>query len=414
MKVRLIPPEEIIETRVSRLPLSKSVAARVMLMHAMTRGARALDIERLPACDDTRVLAVALARGEGDIDVADCGTAARFLTAFFAAREDNEVILRGSERLCHRPVGPLVEALRSLGADIEYRGNEGYLPLKIKGRRLAGGPVKLDAKASSQFASALAMVAPLMDKPLKIDLGGEIASMPYLKMTLAMLEARGVDTLREGYTITVSNTPYRDADMEAEPDWSAASYWYELAGVTAGWFTLPGLRKPSLQGDSILAEIGERFGVVTEFTSEGVELSATPDLYSRLDMDMADYPDLVPALAVTGCLINIPYRFTGVANLRIKESDRLAVLAGELRRCGWLLEVGPDYLGWEGAAMPVSELPEMDSHGDHRLAMAFAAIAAFVPGITIDRAECVEKSYPGFWDDLRDAGFIVEYIEEQQ
>lgn len=412
MDVRIIPPEEILETTVTRLPLSKSIAARVLVLHAITADARALDPSLLPDCDDTRVLAAALACDCGNVDVEACGTAARFLTAYFAARPGTDVTLGGTPRLNVRPVAPLVDALRSLGADITYAGAEGQLPLRIKGKSLCGGTVRLDASASSQFASALALVAPLMRQPLAIELGGEIASMPYLKMTLAMLEARGVETSRDGYTVTVANTPCRDCAVESEADWSAAAFWYGIAAVTAGWVTLPGLRVPSLQGDSVLATVGERFGVLTEFNDGVAELSATPDLFSRLDMDMADYPDLVPVIAVIGCLINIPYRLTGVANLRHKESDRLAALAAELRRCGWVLEVGPDFLEWEGAAEPVTEMPRMDSRGDHRLAMAFASIGAFVPGLVITGAEAVAKSYPGFWDDLRDAGFTVEVLGE--
>lgn len=414
MIVKLFPPEEIIEATVARLPLSKSLAARVMILHALTRDARPLDIERLPACDDTQVMAVALAQGCGNIDLADCGTAARFLTAYFASKEGCEVTLCGSDRLQQRPVGPLVEALRSMGAEIVYNGTPGCLPLKIKGHRLAGGYVRLDASESSQFASALAMVAPVMAAPVTIDLGGEIASMPYLKMTLEMLAARGVEYNREGYVIKVDNAPLKDIPMETEPDWSAAAVWYELAAVTAGWFTLPSLRPDSLQGDSILATIGDRFGVVTEFTAEGTELSSTPDLYSRLDMNLADYPDIVPYIVVTGCLINVPFRITGVANLRLKESDRLQCLADQLRGCGWLIETGDDYIEWEHEVIPVAGIPRLDACGDHRLAMAFAAMAAFVPGLEIDGAETVNKSYPGFWEDLRDTGFVVEYIDMEE
>lgn len=402
------------ETTASRLPLSKSVAARLLILHAMTPGARALDPTRLPACSDTQVMAAALAVADGNIDVADCGTAARFLTAYVAATPGRRALISGSPRMTARPMKPLVDALCSLGADIAYEGEEGHLPLRITGRKLSGGTVRLDASASSQFASALALVAPAMERPLSIELGGEIASMPYLKMTLDMLAARGVESERRGYTIDVANTPLRDVDHEAEPDWSAAAPWYELAAVTAGWVTLPGLRADSLQGDRALASLGERIGVVTEFTDEGADLSASPEVFSRLDLDMSDNPDLVPALAVTACLINIPFHFTGVANLRLKESDRLASLASQLAMCGWLLDVGPDFIGWEGATRPVFEVPILSSCDDHRIAMALAPIAAFVPAIEIDGAEAVNKSYPGFWDDLADAGFGVEVLDAEE
>lgn len=411
MNYRIYPPEEILETTVGRLPLSKSVAARAMVLASLTASPVAIDPDRIPDCDDIRVLAAALALRSGTVDVGASATAVRFMTAFYAATPGSDVTVDGCGRLRQRPVGPLVDSLRALGADIEYRGNEGYLPVAVRGRRLRGGDVSLDASASSQFASALALVAPTMEAPLRISLGGEIASMPYLKMTMDMLRARGVEADREGYTVIIANTPLRPVRAEAEPDWSAAAFWYQIAAVTAGWVTLPGLRSDSLQGDSVLARIGERFGVITEFTAEGAELSATPDLFSRLDMDMKDNPDLVPMMAVIGCMINTPYRLTGVANLRIKESDRLEALAMELRRCGWVLDIEPDAIGWEGATTPVLEMPRLSPHGDHRLAMALAPIAVWAPGIVVTDCEVVGKSYPGYWDDLRDAGFRLEEVE---
>lgn len=406
MDYRLFPPEEILEASV-RLPLSKSVSARVLVMGALTEGAPTVPADRLADCDDIRILASALTVRNGEADAGCSGTAMRFLTAYYAAVPGTDVLLTGAARLSERPLAPLVEALRGIGADIEYAGEEGRLPLRIRGRRLKGGAVRLDARASSQFASALAMIAPLVEGGLSIDLGGEIASMPYLRMTLRMLERRGVAADIAGYTVNVAGA-YRPVAPEEEYDWSAASYWYSIAAVTAGWVTLTGLRGESLQGDSVLASEGERFGVITEFTEDGAELSATPDLWSRLDMDMSDYPDLVPALAVTACLAGIPFRFTGVANLRHKECDRLAALGEGLRSIGCPTESSADdVFGWEGAREPIFEMPVIDPHGDHRIAMAFAAVSVFVPGIVIRDAEVASKSYPGFWDDLRGAGFTV-------
>ncbi len=411
MNYKIFPPEEILETTVARLPLSKSVSARALLMHALTPNAGAIDLNRLADCNDTRIIRACVDIRQGAVDVADCGTAARFLTAFYAAIEGVDVVVSGTERMNQRPMGPLVDALRSLGADISYEASEGTLPIHIRGRRLRGGDVDLDASSSSQFASALAIIAPTMEAPLRINLGGEIASMPYLKMTLQMIENRGIRAEIAGYTAEIDAAPYRDIPIETEGDWSAAGYWYEIAAVTAGWVTIPSLKENSLQGDKLLAQIGERFGVVTEFGDDGAELSATPDLYSRLDLDMSDNPDLVPALAVVACLINIPFVFSGVANLRHKESDRIAVLCQELSRCGWMLQCSDDTLEWDGTIVPVGEMPVFSSHGDHRMAMAFAPIAQVIPGIVIQGAEAVGKSYPGFWDDLREAGFTLEDVE---
>lgn len=411
MDYRIFPPEEILETTVS-LPLSKSIAARVLTMSALTPGEPTADPELIPDCTDTHVLADALKLRQGTVDVADCGTAARFLTAFFAAIPGCEVELTGSPRMSARPIAPLVDALRELGADIKYTDTDGHLPLHIVGKALRGGTVHLNAAASSQFASALAMIAPTCPGGLKIELGGEIASMPYLRMTMRMLEARGIEADLAGYTLKVSEGPYRSVTPEAEPDWSAAAFWYSIAAVTAGWVTLTGMKPHSLQGDSVLANIGERFGVITEFTDEGAELSATPDLWSRLDMDMSDYPDLVPALAVTAYLVGQPFRMTGVANLRHKESDRIEALCSGLRACGAVVNVGPDFIGWEGEREPLLEMPCIDPAADHRIAMAFAAAAVFIPGIIIADADVAAKSYPAFWDDLRHAGFSLTDASE--
>ena len=410
MNYRIFPPEEILETTIARLPLSKSISARALVLNALTPGGRVPDKSRLADCNDTHVIAEALKIRQGNVDIADCGTAARFLTAFFAATEGVDVIISGTERMNQRPVGSLVDALCQLGAQIEYCGTEGCLPLHICGCRLNGGEVSLNASASSQFASALAMIGPTMREPLRINLGGEIASMPYLTMTLRMLENRGVRAEIAGYTVEVDATPCRDIKIECEPDWSAAGYWYAIAAVTAGWVTIPGLKRNSLQGDKILAEIGERFGVLTEFTDKGAELSATPDLYSRLDLDLSDNPDLAPMLAVVGCMVNMPYIFTGVANLRHKESDRINAIMEELFRCGWVLRSDGNTLEWEGTIVPVGEMPVFSSRGDHRMAMALAVISQWIPGIVIRNAEAVAKSYPGFWDDLRDAGFILQEV----
>lgn len=407
MNYRIFPPEEILETTVSRLPLSKSVAARALVMAALTPGYALPPADRLPDCDDIRVLREALETTGGTVDAAASGTALRFLTAYFAAKEGADVTLVASERLCERPIAPLVDALRRLGADIEYADAEGHAPLRIRGRRLAGGCVELDASASSQFASALAMAAPTMTDGLRIELGGQIPSMPYLRMTLQMMQARGIDAHTSGYAVIVPPGTYIPVEAETESDWSAASYWYAIAAASAGWVTLPGMKPGSLQGDSVLARIGERFGVLTEFTDEGAELSATPDIYSRMDMDMSDYPDLVPALVVVSCLVGLPFDMTGVANLRHKECDRLAALADNMRRLGVILQLGPDSISWEGERLPVLEMPVINPCGDHRVAMAFAAAAIFVPGIVICDEEVVAKSYPGFFDDLRDAGFTV-------
>ncbi len=407
MNIRIYPSDEILETTVAHLPLSKSISARVLILGALTPGAERPEAGELADCDDIRTLSSALLCKNGEVEAHDSATALRFLTTFYAATDGADVTLTGSNRLCARPLGALVDTLRSLGANIEYLAEDGYAPLHIRGCKLNGGDVTLDASASSQFASALAMIGPTLPGGLRINLGGQIPSRPYLKMTLAMMQARGVNAYTEGYSLIVPEGKYTPIKPEAEPDWSAASYWYAIAAVSAGWVTLPKMKFPSLQGDSILAQIGERIGVLTNFEDEAAELSATPDLFSRLDLDMSDYPDLVPALAVAACLVGIPFHFKGVANLRIKESDRIMALGTNLRKFGFITEADHDSFGWEGEREPIVRMPEIDPCGDHRIAMAFAAAAIFVPGIVILNSEVVEKSYPGFFDDLREAGFSI-------
>lgn len=412
MSVRIFPPEEIVETTV-KLPLSKSISTRAMVMAYLTPGVAKLPTEGISECTDTAILRYSLENKSATMNVGSAGTAMRFLTALFAATPGNEITLDGSERMRKRPIGPLVEALRELGAKIEYAGVEGYPPLKISGRKLMGGLVAMDGTVSSQFVSALMMVVPIMSAPLTIHLtGGGMVSSPYIRMTAEMMRRRGVDVETEGYDINIPNTPYRPAPDDSEPDWSAATFWYEIAALTSGWVTIESLSQKALQGDRGVAKIFSHLGVNTEYGEEGVELSAMPDLYARIDGDFSDMPDAVPAIAVTAAMLGVPFRMTGVGTLKVKECDRLKALREELLKFGFILESeaesGPDTLAWEGRRAPVHEIPVIDTREDHRIAMAFAPTAVFVPGIVIEKSVVVEKSYPGFWDAMREAGFIIQ------
>ena len=414
MDYRIFPPEEILETTVA-LPASKSLLTRAMIMNHV--GGRRADeglADAADVCDDTRTLRTILADGlptdGATVDVGPAGTAMRFLCALCAATVGTDCVLTGTERMQQRPIGPLVETLRALGAEVEYTGREGFPPLHIRGCKLRGGELEVDAAVSSQYISALMMVAPLMAAPLTLKLRGNVQSLPYIQMTAAMMSRRGVETDVDRDTVAVGPGQYtRPADDALEPDWSAAAFWYEIAALSAGWVTLTGLRDDSLQGDRHSAPLFERLGVLTEFTDEGAELSSTPDLYSHLDADMSDMPDAVPALAVTACLAGIRFELTGVGALHHKESDRLEALVTELGKLGAQLEIEGygTVLKWDGSRRPVRELPEFDTYGDHRMAMALAPVAIFVPGIVVRDVEVVNKSYPGFWDALRQAGFTL-------
>lgn len=422
MDYRILPPDEILDTTV-QLPLSKSISARLLTLHAL--GAQTAPQPPLPPlarCNDTQALQQALALQQGNVNTGPAGTAMRFACAYFAATPGCSVTLDGNSRMRQRPIEPLVEALRSLGADIEYAATQGFCPLRINGRRLNGGRVAIDASISSQFLSALAMVAPTMQQPLELDLSNNIASLPYLKMTMRMLQMCGIDACLEGYTLTVPNGQITVPEgFEVEPDWSAASYWYAITALSAGFVTLPGLLENSLQGDSASALYGQRLGVVTDFNGTddddqpivGAMLSASPEVYGRLEADFAPTPDIAQTFAVAAAMLGVPFRFTGVSTLRNKETDRLQALITEARRLGFVFETeGPDTLLWDGRRFPIAQIPEIETYGDHRMAMAFAPCAVFIPGIVIKDAGVVDKSYPDFWQHLTQAGFTLLDLNE--
>lgn len=410
MNYSITPPDGFVEASIS-LPLSKSICNRHMIMCALAGVEPQKEVA--DCCADTRAVADALTIGSGTINVGLAGTAMRFLAAYFAAKPGADVTLDGNDRMRLRPIGPLVEALRCCGADIEYAGEPGFPPLRIRGRQLCGGNVEMDASASSQFVSALLMVAPTFSSPLVLTLKGDVASLPYLKMTMALMQRCGIAPEKDGCTITVPTGKYAiDPAMRIERDWSAASYWYEITAFTAGCITLKDMAGASVQGDAAVAEIFTRLGVDTLPSEEGEEgdldLSPTPEQFSRLDLDLSGNPDLAPTLAVTCCLLGIPFKLTGLENLRIKETDRLEAVKAELAKLSMNVSIeGSGTLAWQLERIPVEEVRPICTYGDHRMAMAFAPAAYFVPGLVITDAEVVDKSYPEFWQHLQLAGFTL-------
>lgn len=415
MIVRLFPPEDIIDASIE-LPLSKSMSNRALVINALTPGAAPL--ARVARCDDTeaveRALAVDPVAGE-TINVGPAGTAMRFLTAYFASVPGADVVLDGNERMRERPIGPLVEALRSCGASIEYAGADGFPPLRIKGGRLHGGEVVMPGTISSQFASALLMVAPTFDSPLHLTLKGEIASLPYIDMSIGMMRRAGATVERAGNIIDVEPGAYRPMDAPIERDWSAASYWYQIAAMSGGWITLRDMTMPSLQGDSDIARIFEQLGVFTERAEddpEAVCLNPSPEVYSRVSMSLADMPDVAQTMAVACCMMGLPFRIEGLDTLRIKETDRIEALRKELAKLSFRIDIPADgVIEWTGARVPIEGVRPIETYGDHRMAMAFAPVSIFVAGLVIMCAESVTKSYPEYWDHLRQAGFTVEEYE---
>ena len=403
MNCHIFPPEEFIETSVS-LPLSKSISNRALIINALTPNA--IDIKQVAKCDDTDVMVAALSSTDSDINIGAAGTAMRFLTAYYAATPGRNVTLDGSERMRQRPISALVNALRDCGADITYAANEGFPPLTIKGSRLKGGNVSLPATISSQYISALLMIAPTMENGLTLTLEGDIISQPYILMTLSMMKSWGIESDFTQNVITIAPQTYKATPFKVEADWSAASYWYEIAALSSGDISLQGLDRDSLQGDSHIAQLFEHFGINTVFDNGITTLEPSPDTTPRLNIDLSDQPDVAQTIVVTACMLGIPFNITGLSTLKIKETDRLEALRCEMLKLGMELIIENDSkLSWDGNRMPIAEIPAIDTYKDHRMAMAFAPAALYIPGIIINDIDVVSKSYPDFWRHLQDAGF---------
>jgi 3-phosphoshikimate 1-carboxyvinyltransferase len=347
------------------------------------------------------------------IDIGAAGTAMRFLTAYLSVKSGTWTI-SGTERMKNRPIKLLVDALKLSGAEIEYMEKEGFPPLQIKGQTLAGGHVYLDGGVSSQYISALLMIAPLMTNGLSLHLMGNVVSVPYIKLTIRLMQIFGVVVFEEGQTFTVPPQQYSAAgDFAVEPDWSAASYWYEMIALCKNEdarISLPGLLPDSLQGDASVAALFDRLGVKTTFTSSGVTLTKKEkETNSLLTFDFVSMPDMAQTAVVTCAMLGIPFRFNGLQSLKIKETDRLEALKIELGKFGYPITVyDGNVLVWNGQKSHSAQAPVVATYEDHRMAMAFAPVAICrQDGINISNPEVVSKSYPSYWEDLQKSGFSI-------
>lgn len=394
-----------------QLPASKSISNRALILHSLAHG-NILPCN-LSDCDDTMVMTRALNGNSEHIDILAAGTAMRFLTAYLSVTPGIRTIT-GTQRMQQRPIRILVDALRELGAQIEYAGNEGFPPLRITGTELKGEEISLAGGVSSQYISALLMIGAVLPKGLRLHLTGHIISRPYINLTLQLMRDFGTraDWTSEN-SITVSPGGYTDTPFTVESDWSAASYWYQMMAIRGGEIELLGLFPHSYQGDSRGAEVFARLGVHTAYTDRGVKLTRTNASVTRLDEDMVDIPDLAQTFVVTCCLMDIPFRITGLQSLKIKETDRITALITELRKLGYIVRSEQDsILLWDGERCPADEAPVIATYEDHRMAMAFAPACLVLPHIRIDEPQVVSKSYPAYWDDLRKAGFKVEPVAQ--
>ena len=400
-----------------QLPASKSISNRALIIHALS-GGHVLPTN-LSDCDDTEVVLQALERMPETIDIKAAGTAMRFMTAFLAATEHGEHILTGTERMKQRPIKTLVNAMRHIGADIRYEGNEGFPPLRIKGQRLDGGVLEVAGNISSQFISALLLIGPNLRKGLTLRLTGDIISRPYIDLTLWTMREFGAEAEWTSMdTIAIQPRAYTPREYLIENDWSAASYWYEMVALSqdpAAEIRLEGLMDGSKQGDSGVRYLFSLLGVKTSFASKQagrpttVTLSKSNNCVPRLEYDFTNMPDLAQTFVCTCCALGVPFHFKGLQTLRIKETDRIAALKAELAKLGYQLEDCNDSeLLWNGARQTSAApaLSFIDTYEDHRMALAFSPMALRMP-IGINNPQVVTKSYPHFWDDLCKAGFKV-------
>tara|TARA_R110002049_G_scaffold166649_6_gene332777 strand:- start:110 stop:1339 length:1230 start_codon:yes stop_codon:yes gene_type:complete len=409
MNLKISHPTKFLFGKVD-LPPSKSITNRLLIIQQLCD--QSFEIINRSNAKDTELLVDILASDRNVVDAEDAGTTFRFLTAFYATQE-GEKILTGSARMKERPIKVLVDALRELGADISYMDQEGYPPIAIRGKQLRGGEVKIDGSISSQYISALLLIAPRLEIGLSLHLKGKIASKPYIRMSLELMKRMGISYLWKDNVITVPSQKYKPLSVIVEPDWSAASYFFQMAALaSSSELTINGLNKESIQGDSIVSSLFEQFGVKVSYLKKGIKLrKEIPDNpYQQFDYNFYECPDLaqtfVPIVAQQG----LPAIFSGIQSLRIKETDRVEALKNEIAKFGIdLLPFDDESFELKAQEYKPTTKP-IETYNDHRMAMAFAGLALKQDELIIKDAEVVKKSFPSFWDALDKIGFKVEEV----
>lgn len=417
MQYRLKAPATIRTT--IHLPASKSISNRSLIIEALAGGKMIPD--NVSDCDDTDVILRAMKDMPETIDIKAAGTAMRFMTAYLAVTTGTHT-LTGTERMKHRPIRILVDALRQLGAHIDYTGEEGFPPLRITGRKLQGGRLEIPGNVSSQYISALLMIGPVLRRGLTLRLTDAIISRPYIDMTLFAMKCYGAEVdWTDIDTIRVEPKPYVERPYLIENDWSASSYWYEsllLNDSPDSEIKMTGLIDGSRQGDSSVRFIFSLLGIKTVFeqTSENTPTTITikRDRHplARLEYDFVNSPDLAQTFVVACAAMNIPFHFMGLSTLKIKETDRIEALKTEMLKLGYVVHSENDSeLYWDGERCEPHPNPVIDTYEDHRMAMAFAPAVQKFPNMRINNPQVVSKSYPHYWDDMRQAGFEIETTE---
>ncbi|MAZ73461.1 MAG: 3-phosphoshikimate 1-carboxyvinyltransferase [Flavobacteriaceae bacterium] len=408
MNVALSKSSEEVREASLQITGSKSETNRLLILQALYP---AITIKNASKSDDSDVLQKALNRFHNSVDVHHAGTAMRFLTAYFSAQEGTNVLITGSERMQQRPIGILVEALRTLGAEITYTKKKGYPPLKIKGKRLQKYKVTLKADVSSQFISALLLVAPSLPNGLELSLKGTITSRPYIEMTLSLLKQLGVRVQFKDNIITVQPlSAVQTSTVTVESDWSSASYFYSMVALSEHTTVqLSNYKAESLQGDSALVKLYNALGVQTIFNAETNSIilkKKDMDLPSLYKADLSNTPDIAQTIAVTCFGMGIGCELTGLHTLKIKETDRLAALKTELQKLGAVVKISEESIAIAPSAA-MQEHVSIDTYNDHRMAMAFAPLALKIP-LQINDAEVVSKSFPTFWEAMQAVGISVQ------
>ena len=379
---------------------SKSETNRLLILQQFYQN---LKIENVSNSDDSVLMQKALSSTSKEINIGHAGTAMRFLTAYFSVKENSEIILTGSGRMKDRPIKILVDALTSLGADIQYLEKEGFPPLKISGKKLTNSFVEIEGNVSSQYVSALLLIAPTLENGLQLKFKGEITSVPYIKMTLTLLAGLGVELSWDDDSISIQPKPtISNKTIVVESDWSSASYYYSLCALSPNSeIKLSAYKQTSLQGDAVLATIYEQLGVKTTFEENTITLK-NEQLASnnqKLTLDLISAPDIAQTIAVTCFGLGIECYLTGLHTLKIKETDRLVALKKELEKLGGTVEITNETLHLK-ASEEIKENIAIATYDDHRMAMAFAPLATKT-SIQIENANVVSKSYPTFWDDFK-------------
>jgi 3-phosphoshikimate 1-carboxyvinyltransferase len=388
------------------LPSSKSISNRLQIIQALS--AEKIQIHNLSDSDDTQVMLKAFQNNSEIIDIHHAGTSMRFLTAYFAATGQQKIIT-GSDRMKNRPIQALVTALNGLGAEITYLEKEGFPPLKTSGKPLTGSEISIKGNISSQFITALLLVAPCLPNGLTIHISDKLISESYVNMTLGLMKDFGVEHTWQGNTIHINRQAYKGKDITVESDWSGASYWYQIAALSQECdIVIHGLSENSLQGDAAIAGLFGKLGIVSNYKDNKVYLSKKPCTIKHFEFDFINNPDMIQTFVVTLCLMGITFKISGADTLRVKETDRIAALQNEMKKLGFIIsEPITGTLEWNGTRTSPTQHIAIDTYNDHRMALAFAPVALTLNQIVINDAMVVTKSYPSFWDHLKNVGFTI-------